>query len=221
MAITLKSTGIQYSNSTLESTPITNASDAGKIIKIDTFTGSGTWYKPPGVNKVLVKVQGGGGGACGYCESGGAGGYAEKIIDVTSVNSIGVTIGSGGGATGYYSASGDGGTSSFGSYCSASGGYGANRNYSHTGGHGGVGSDGDINLTGGTGTGHANSSGHYPGATGGGSFFGGSSCVWRDSVNTKMVNGAPGSGGPGGRTNDGHGNGGPGENGLIVVYSYI
>ena len=221
MAITLTSTGITYSDSSTETTPITYSNDTGRIIKIDTFSSNGTWFKPPGIKKVLVKVQGGGGGACGYCESGGAGGYAEKMIDVTAVNSVAVTIGGAGAGTGYYSASGNGGTSSFGSYCSASGGYGANQNSSHSGGHGGIGSGGDINLYGGTGTGHANSSGHYPGGTGGASFFGGASCISRSSNSpVKLAVGAAGCGGPGGRTDDSSPGGAAGDGGLVVVYSY-
>ena len=113
---------------------------AGSPRNIVVFSSSGTWTKPSWCKKVLVKVVGGGGGSAGYSESGGAGGYAEEIIDVTGVSSVSVTVGGGGGGVAYYNSAGDGGTSSFGSYCSASGGYGANRNLSHTDGHGGAGS---------------------------------------------------------------------------------
>jgi len=195
----------------------------GELIQINTYATSGafTWNRPDGCTKILVKVTGGGGGAAGYCESGGGGGYAEKEIDVTAIPSVGLTVGSGGASVGYYAGAGNGGTSSFGSYLSASGGYGANQNYSHTGGAGGVGSGGQINLYGGDGTGHANSHGYYPGGSGGGTFWGGSGRVRRDTTSQKLHPGAPGSGGPGGRTDDGGGGSTAyGESGIIVVYSY-
>lgn len=222
MAISLTTTGIQYPDSTTQSTKYDITHDQGGLIHIQTFTSSGTWVKPAGCTRVLVKVVGGGGGAAGYCESGGGGGYAEKVIDMTGVSTVAVTVGGGGASVGYYAAGNDGGTSSFGAYCSASGGYGANRNYSHSGGHGGVGSNGSINLYGGDGTGHANSTGHYPGGTGGGSYFGSSGTVSRATTSNKLYNGAPGSGGPGARTDDGGGGAGiaNGESGLVVVYSY-
>lgn len=217
-------TDIRFQDNTSQSTspPI---STKGELIQINTYSTAGTftWSKPTDCNKVVVKVTGGGGGAAGYCESGGAGGYAEKEIDVSSVSSVSVTVGGGGSSTGYYAGAGNGGTSSFGSYVSASGGYGANQNASHSGGHGGVGSGGQINLYGGDGTGHANSHGHYPGGTGGGSFWGGSSTVRRDTTSTKLYSGAPGAGGPGARTDDGGGGGSGtsnGESGIIIVYSY-
>ena len=219
MAVTLGSSGLVFSDGTTQTTKFDSENDTGGLVNITTFTSSGTWTKPSGCTRVLVKLVGGGGGACGYCESGGGGGYAEKVIDVSGVSTVAVTVGGGGSNTGYYSASGDGGTSSFGAYCSASGGYGANRQYGHTGGHGGVGSGGSINLYGGDGTGHTNSAGHYPGGTGGGSYFGSSTTIRRDTTSTKLHIGAPGTGGPGGRTNDGS-SGGAGESGLVVVYAY-
>jgi hypothetical protein len=214
-------TKITYQDLTSQSTAA--VSTKGELLQINTYTSSGVWNRPTDCTKVVVKVTGGGGGAAGYCESGGAGGYAEKEIDVSGIYQVSVTIGAGGASTGYYAGAGNGGTSSFGSYVSASGGYGANQNYSHSGGIGGVGSGGQINLYGGDGTGHANSHGHYPGGTGGGSFWGGSSTVRRDTASTKLYTGAPGSGGPGGRTDDGGGGGSGtsnGESGIVIVYSY-
>jgi hypothetical protein len=221
----LTESAVTYSaglRSTTQSTAIPT-NNQGELISITPYASAGsyTWSKPSGCTRVMVKVVGGGGGACGYSESGGAGGYSEKTIDVTNVSSVTVTVGGGGASSGYYSAASDGGTSSFGSYCSASGGYGANRNYSHTGGHGGVGSNGQFNLYGGDGSGHCNGHGYFPGGDGGGSYWGGSSVVRRDTTSTKLNVGAPGSGGPGGRTDDGGGGGAAyGETGMVVVYAY-
>lgn len=220
MSTTLDNTAFTFGDGTSQTTKFDSTMDNGYLIDIQTFTSSGTWYKPSGCEKVLVKLVGGGGGACGYCESGGAGGYAEKVIMVNDVSAVSVTVGGGGGATGYYSGSGSGGTSSFGSYVAATGGYGANNNYSHTGGIGGYGYKGDLNLYGGDGTGHANHGGHAPIGQGGSSYFGGSACVNRNTTSNKLYQGAPGAGAPGGRTNDGGGGAANGESGLVVVYSY-
>ena len=221
MSTTLDNTVFTFGDGTSQSTKFDSTMDNGYLIDIQTFASSGTytWTKPSGCEKVLVKVQGGGGGACGYCESGGAGGYAEKVIMVQDVSTVSVTVGGGGASSGYYSGSSSGGASSFGSYVSATGGYGANNQYSHTGGHGGYGYKGDLNLHGGDGSGHANHGGHAPIGQGGSTYFGGSACIRRDTTTTKLYQGAPGAGGPGGRTNDG-GGGAYGENGIVIVYSY-
>lgn len=224
MAITLGSSGLVFSDATTQTSKFDSSMDNGGLISIASYGSAGTftWTKPSGCTRVLVKLVGGGGGAAGYCESGGAGGYSEKVIDVSAVSTVTVTVGGGGASVGYYAAGGDGGTSSFGAYCSATGGYGANRNASHSGGVGGIGSNGDINIYGGTGTGHTNSAGHYPGGVGGRSFFGGSGTVNRATTSNKLYSGSPGTGGPGGRTNDGTGGAGiaNGEAGLVIVYSY-
>lgn len=165
-----------------------------------------------------VKLVGGGGGAAGYAESGGAGGYSEARIDTTEVTTVTVTVGASGSAVGYYAAAGDGGTSSFGAYCSATGGYGSNRNYSHSGGAGGSGSGGNVNLQGGGGQGHVNSVGSHQGR-GGGSYFGGGAS-WNRSTNTSVTGpAAPGAGGPGSNTNAGLA-GAAGGIGMVVVYTY-
>ena len=80
---------------------------------VQTFTSSGTWTKPAGVTKVIVEVQGGGSsGSDGNAASarhtqGGAGGYAKKFIDVSSISSATITVGAGGaGVTSYPSNAG-------------------------------------------------------------------------------------------------------------------
>lgn len=218
MAVTLNNDGIVYSgNNTQVNAPDTN-SDYGQLLSITTFTTTGTYTAPSYCKKVLVKVQGGGGGSAGHFESGGAGGYAEALVDpFTAGSTATVTVGGGGGGVGYYAAAGDGGTSSFGTYCSATGGYGANRNYSHTGGHGGTGVSGQVVIAGGGGHGHGNGWGSF-GPRGIPSYWGGGFGT-RHSGGEQIGPGAPGAGASSGTT----GNGGSGKTasaGMVVVYAY-
>lgn len=217
MSVTLTGDGIGSGGNTVTSSKLT-----GRLITVDAYDSPGTysWYRPANCNKVFVMVTGGGGGGAGYCESGGAGGYAEKIVDVTGVSvgsAISVTVGSGGSNVTYYTTGGDGGTSSFGAYVSATGGYGANRNANHTGGVGGDGSGGDVNLRGGTGTGHVNSYGRGSGM-GGASKWGQG---YGSSHSTQGVVGyaTPGAGGVG-AVSDAVYTGGPGSAGSVIIYSY-
>lgn len=217
MPIVMSNQGIDFSNSGTQTTP---SVDKGKLISIASYTSAGTytWTKPTGCTKVLAVVLGAGGGGAGHCESGGAGGYAEKLIDVTSVSTVTVTVGAGGGAVGYYAAAGDGGSSSFGAYCSATGGYGANRNANHTGGHGGVGSGGDVNLLGGSGTGHSNNGSQQAIGNGGRSFFGGGKKSAHNNSNPNNIGyTAPGAGGAGANQTYAYSNGAAGA---VIVYSY-
>lgn len=218
MAVKLTQSGIVYPDNTVQPTRYDAQDDKGKLISVNQWTDGGTytWNKPAGCRKIRVIVVGGGGGASGHCEGGGAGGYAEKWIDVTSVSSVTVTVGRGGSGAGYYSNREDGFTSSFGSYVSASGGYGANRNWGHTGGHGGIGHGGDINLRGGGGSGHENEAGH----NGAGSFFGGGSVGAHHNGhgNNSENHCAPGSGGMGTWTS--HGRGEHGKAGAVMVWNF-
>jgi hypothetical protein len=217
MAITLDNSGVTFGDSTVN---VTASKNSGKLISINSFQSAGTftWSRPAGCSKVFVQVQGAGGGGCGYCESGGAGGYAEMVIDVTSVPSVTVTVGGGGVNTGYHSAAGRGGTSSFGGYVSASGGYGANNHVSHTGGHGGIGSGGQLNITGGNGTGHGDTGGREAVGTGSKSFFGSGYKASHSTNTSNLGYTAPGAGGAGGAMQGWAGSyGGPG---IVVVYNY-
>ena len=219
MAVTMDASGVTYSDGTTQTTRYGTDTDTGSLMAVKEYrvTGSWTWYKPANCTQVLVRVVGGGGGAAGYCESGGAGGYAEKLIDVTGVSAVTVTVGGGGGNTGYYSAAGNGGTSSFGSYVSASGGYGANQNASHTGGQSGIGSGGNLNIICGGGTGHQNTGGSAIGV-GGKSYFG-SGFRASHNVNTSNITStAVGAGGCGGR--DAGWAGSNGGSGIVIVYNY-
>jgi len=216
MAVILSATGITYSDSTTQS--VGSSSNSGNLISITTFTSTGTFTAPTGCNRILVKVSGGGGGSAGHFESGGSGGYVEKLISpFPAGTTAAVTIGGGGGGVGYYAAGGQGGTSSFGSYCSATGGYGANANYSHTGGHGGVGSGGQITIAGAGGYGHTNGFGAW-GAKGVSGYWGGGFGT-RHSSGDQIGPGAPSAGASGGTTANG-GSGKTAADGLVVVYAY-
>jgi hypothetical protein len=184
------------------------------IYGMQVFTSSGTWNRPTGVRYIKVQVQGGGGGGSGHGESGGAGGYSERVIDVTNISSVSVSVSGETGGTYYFGRGGNGGTSSFGNYASASGGYGANRNNSHSGGLAGTGSGGNLNIYGGGGQPH-----HTRSSVGG-------ECYWGGGVAAGHPNGGnfshnhqshstPGSGGAGGYFN-GH-RGSNGRPGLVVV----
>lgn len=193
-----------------------------------TYSGSGTYTyvkSGPDVTKIQVLCCGGGGGARGYSESGGAGGFSEKLIDATGITTVTVTVGGGGGGGSYFGFSGQGGTSSFGSYCSAAGGYGANNNESHSGGHGGLGYGGNINSYGGMGSSHTNNDQYSPSnacqGQGGASYFGGSQAGDRPNYSFDSAIAAPGSGGiaisPGHNGQGGRG----GKDGCVIVYEYV
>lgn len=213
------STGITYADGTTQTVGISTA-DTGSLISVASYATAGTytWNKPAGCTRVLVQIVGGGGGGASYNESGGSGGYSERVLDVSAVASVTVTVGGGGAAVGYYAAAGDGGTSSFGTYLSATGGYGANRNANHTGGHGGVGSGGDVNLRGGTGTGHGNTSGREAVGVGAASYFGAGRKASHSTNTAGLGYSAPGAGGPGGAMQAWVGT--AGQAGMVVVYSY-
>ena len=110
------------------------------------FTSSGTYTKSSGVNQIMVRLVAAGGGGSGHCEAGGAGGFSEKIINVTGLSTVSVVIGTGGTGTYYSGRSGQGASSSFGTFMSATGGDGANQSYQHAGGLGGIGAGGDVNM---------------------------------------------------------------------------
>ena len=118
------------------------------------FTSSGTYTKSSGVNQIMVRLVAAGGGGSGHCEAGGAGGFSEKIINVTGLSTVSVVIGTGGTGTYYSGRSGQGASSSFGTFMSATGGDGANQTYQHAGGLGGIGAGGDVNMYGGGGSAH-------------------------------------------------------------------
>ena len=145
------------------------------------FVATGTWTKPTDITKIIVEVQGSGGGsgsldAPGYVGgAGGGGAYALKVLDVTNIDTATVTVGAGG------TAAAAGNTSSFaklagsGSFITitCAGGGGGTNGVSPTQGSGGAGgatpTTGDINLAGGDGW---NGSSNYLAAQGGASPLG-------------------------------------------------
>ena len=221
MAITLGSTGLTFPDSTNQTTKFDPTLDHGKMLRIDSWQGNATWTKSAGVNSIHVLVTAGGGGGCGHAESGAAGGYAEKTIDVSSWaigTTVAVTVGGGGDGRTYHQGCGAGGTSSFGPHVSASGGGGANARWGHSGGSGGLGSGGDINLWGGGGRAH----GDQGQSRGGESVWGGAQPSGHHGGHYYSHYGeghaTPGSGGAGEWTT--HSRGGNGRPGIVVVYNY-
>ena len=208
--------------------------EGGGLQSINVFntSGSHTWTKPSGTKRVKVFVTGGGGGGMSGPSndnpgsSGGGGGTAIKIIDVTSISSVSITIGAGG--NGVTTSSGvrygnGGGTSSFGSHCSATGGgAGYAGNDDRYGGIGGVGSGGDINLHGDSGTSEGNDGSNNPNppaSPAGASFWGGLGMYGANNAGLTQanMNGYHGSAGGNMFAGSGAGNGG---DGLVVVENY-
>jgi hypothetical protein len=122
------------------------ADAGGGLQSIQTFTSSGTYTKPSGINRLKVIVTGGGGGGGGGNPGynarggGGAGGTAIKVIDASSITTETVTIGAAGTA-GSAGSGGDGGN----------GGAGGTSGGSSFWGGGGMGDGGGGNNAGGVG----------------------------------------------------------------------
>ncbi|HAJ6667547.1 TPA: hypothetical protein HNC49_00015 [Escherichia coli] len=165
--------------------------------------GVSTWTVPDELKsgrkaKVTVIGAGGSGGRSSSGGGGGGGGKAVKLVDLTGIESVPITVGAGGvkPAAGSTSITGNsGGSSSFGTFCSATGGGGGGN---VSGGSSGIGVNGDIN----TGTGPGNpgayhSSGSYVSGSGGGAGGSGSlSSSNRDGFDAI----GPGGGGSGAAT---------------------
>ena len=189
------------------------------IRSMQVWTSNGTWSRPSGVKTIMVTVTGAGGGGSGFTESGGAGGTAQRQVDVTNVSSVSVSVGNPGGGTNYSGCGGNGNTSSFGSYCSASGGYGANCRQGRAGGIGGNGSGGNLNVYGGGGNGHGSFHSYGSHSSGVGYFGGGqpASHNQRNYAHRHQSHAAWGAGGNGTRQNN---RGARGREGVVVVHEF-
>lgn len=197
----------------------------GKLKNVFTFTASGTYTKSgPDVTRLHVIIMGGGGGGRGYSECGGAGGYAEKILNATAISTVSVTIGGPGLGGPYFGFSPGGGTSSFGAFVSASGGTGANAHIQHNGGLGGLGSGGELNVRGGGGGGHNNMDQYSPscgpGGEGGIGFFGGGTPGAHGSGAQSADNAAWGAGGVAVSPSHNGQGGRNGRGGICIIYEY-
>lgn len=198
----------------------------GKLKNVMTFTTNGTYTKSGAdVQRLHVIVMGGGGGGRAYSECGGAGGYAEKLLDATSISTVTVTIGGAGTGGVYFGYSPSGGTTSFGTYVTASGGGGANAHIQHCGGLGGLGSGGELNVQGGGGGGHNNmdqySSNCAPGGEGGIGFFGGGTPGAHSNGAQPADVAAWGAGGVAVSPSHNGQGGRNGRGGICIVYEYL
>ena len=233
---------------------LTGMSAGLQSMNVFTTPGTATWTKPSGITKVKVYVTGGGGGCSAVGGNrlddagagGAAGGTAIKIIDVSSISSVTVTVGMGGTATPHNynndvsssTSPNDGQPSSFGSHCSATGGKAGRSYYTNNAGVvgqavPGVGSGGDINIQGGYGAlpilNYNGAPDFLSGGQGGVSFWGGANRGAADDDFTGGNNdasggassgssgGAFGSGGSAGSRNF---TGGAGTHGVVVVENY-
>lgn len=189
------------------------------LTSMSVFTSSGTWNRPSNVRYIKIQVQAGGGGGGGHGESGGAGGYAERILEVAQNGISSVSVTCGGDASGTYYANGgnNGSGSSFGPYVSAGAGYGCNAQNQHSGGVSGTGSGGDLNIYTGGGGCH-----HHSFGPGGRCFFGGSVAGGHPNggnfAHNHQSHSTPGSGGRGAYFH-GH-RGSDGKGGCVIVTEY-
>ncbi|MFC1775520.1 hypothetical protein ACFLY0_01545, partial [Patescibacteria group bacterium] len=172
------------------------------------FTGgSFSFNKPAGATKAHVKIHGGGAAGVNYTGGnyGGVGGasgaYAERIINVSSINSLSGSVGAGGVPSG-----GRGGNTVLTGYMTAGGGVGTTR---------GVASGGHLNFNGENG--YA-ASGGYMGGPGGNGYHGGSGSARGPHV--AGTAGRKGAGGAGGSGYAGTKLGGNGGNGFVIIYWY-
>ena len=233
---------------------LTGMSAGLQSMNVYTNPGTATWTKPSGITKVKVYVTGGGGGCSAVGGNrlddagagGAAGGTAIKIIDVSSISSVTVTVGMGGTATPHNynndvsssTSPNDGQPSSFGSHCSATGGKAGRSYYTNNAGVvgqaiPGVGSGGDINIQGGYGDlPMLNYNGAPDGMSagqGGVSFWGGPG---RGAMDDNFTNGnhdisggastgsSAGAFGSGGSAGSRDFTGGAGTHGVVVVENY-
>ena len=172
----------------------------------------------------VVVIGGGASGAYGIANSGGtggsAGGRSEKIVDLTGVDAVTVTVGAGGAPVTVNNTGGNaGGTSSFGTYLSATGAPTTNIFSSQLGGRG---TGGDVNIVGSPGTPAAvvATDGRRTGGNGGGLGGGaGQYATAQQGAESERNGQSPGSGGAGLAYYSGlTGYTGSGADGAVYIY---
>ena len=220
-------------------TALSVAVTAVKTVKVQVFTGNGTYTPATGMLYCTVEVVGGGGGGGGALGvaaqssaggGGGGGGYARKTFASATVGaSQTVTVGaSANGGTAGTNNGTNGNTTSFGALLSATGGGagtgGTSSATSPTGtgsGAGGVGSSGDFNANGeagGTGLAFGASAAALGGRGGGSYFSGGVTGGAISGAGTAGTNyGVGGGGGASGTTSMA---GGAGAQGIVIVTEF-
>lgn len=200
---------------------------SGGLTSVQSFTSSGTWTRPAGITKILIKViaAGGGGGranSSGLATGGGgagAGSYGEMFLDVSAVPTSSVTVGVAGAGATSGSPGATGGDSAFGAVIVAKGGIGGPSNTNGGIVFGGVGgaapTTGHLSVAGADGQGAIDE-----GGDGAGSFYGDGALtiLGRNTVGTSAK--VPGAGGAGGRDTGSTENGGAGFRGLVIIEEY-
>ena len=195
------------------------------LTSVQVFTASGTWTKPTGITKIIVEVQGGGGSGSRHTTganvcSGAGGGYGQKFLDVTDIDTVTVVVGAGGASqTSADTAGVDGGLSSFikatgsGSFTDivGNGGTGGIISGWGAGPIGGTGTGGDINMQGGRGWMGGD------GTNGGGAFLGIQGVTSSYSTGAVLDGLGYGGGGGGAYTTAASGAGAPG---IVYVQEY-
>ena len=198
----------------------TSGFDSG-LASVQTFTSSGTWTRPSGITKVIMEVQGAGSsGSDGNATSardtgGGAGGYAKKFLDVSSISTSTITVGAGGtAATSYPSNAGGASSWADGTNTITGNGGGAAGTADYTGGLGGTASGGDINIKGGDGP--DNRAGLAPGSM----FGAGGAKSNRETGNANTGSDAPTGYGSAAVGLYGNGTTRAGADGIVIVWEY-
>lgn len=229
MPTSLVSTGVQFPDSTIQTT----AAAGGGFSQAQVFTSSGTFTVPSSGKFKVTIIGGGGGGPRGPTSAyaGQGGGSAGTVIKwytgATAGATATVTIGSGGaGATVDNTAGSNGGNSTFAlsgfTTLTAGGGAGGYQSIPPVKNNG-TASGGDININGQNGMGPAlrsDGGGNALAATLGGSTPLGLGAAWNYNANVTVSTNYPASGyGAGGGSGSGvwSTNGGAGTNGICIV----